>query len=80
LPDFTYENWDSSMRTIAGFPPCGEGRSDFFYLDENERLSKLFNLEPSTQIPRLFLLEVKSSFGSFNVFHMSQRQFSQVTR
>lgn len=69
------------MRGKAGYSPSREGPSDFFYHDEGRELARfLFQDSSATNSsPKTFLMEVKSSVGQSNIFHMSQNQFNLVS-
>jgi len=76
LSDFDEKNWTSSLRTHAGFSSYREGPSDFFYFDEKGLLARWLGLD---EVPRMFLIEVKSSTGADSRnFYWSPKQFILV--
>lgn len=81
---FTYENWTSSFRSLAGFPAfVGDEVADFTYHDTDGTLTR--HLFPSDHeyfsgSPRYFI-EVKSTSGEqSNPFFMKKRQFLEAFR
>lgn len=85
LPKFSYENWTSSLRILAGFPAfIGESLADFSYVDTDGALTE--KLYPGSghllsASPVEYLIEVKATSGEQNdVFYMSRNQFHQVWR
>jgi hypothetical protein len=78
---FNGDNWTSSNRRFAGFPPCNEGPADFHYEDTDNRLSESLELKaPSPAIGfRKILIEVKSTpRADTKAFFLSPQQFSLV--
>ena len=81
-PPFTYQNWTSPFRKLAGFPSfTGEELADFVYHDESGVLTRLlFSSQPEyhNATPEYFI-EVKATSGDqSNTFFMKRRQFLRV--
>lgn len=79
---FNGDNWTSSNRRFAGFPPRNEGLADFRHEDTDNQLSELLELEARSAAMgvRTILIEVKSTSGAdTKAFFLSSNQFSLVT-
>jgi hypothetical protein len=78
LPDFTEDNWKSSLRRWApGLNTCKDGQSDFVYYDGKGMLAEILGLDSLKG--RQCFIEMKSSpEAENNTFYMSWAQFTLV--
>ncbi|EJD42158.1 hypothetical protein AURDEDRAFT_186148 [Auricularia subglabra TFB-10046 SS5] len=80
---FTYENWTSSFRSLAGFPPfLGDEVADFVYHDTDGVLTqRLFPFDQDFLGSPKYFIEVKSTSGDQSKpFFMKKRQFLEAFR
>lgn len=80
VPEFTTLNWTSSLRRYA-FPELaafndGDSYSDFTYHDYTGIMAALLDI--STDRPKTFHVEVKTSKARENGFAFSSRQLNTV--
>jgi hypothetical protein len=81
LQDFTEKNWTSSYKQYA-FPKASnvndrDSSSDFTYHDTTGELAKVLNIvtSDSNGLPKMLLLEIKTSREPENGFVFTSRQF-----
>jgi hypothetical protein len=79
LPDFTEDNWKSSLRRWApGLNTCTDGESDFVYDDAKGMLAEILGLDGPLNGRQCFIEMKSSPEAENNTFYMSSAQYALV--